>query len=405
MDWVKRNLYFVIGSAAALILMVLAGLYLYHGWSAKNQAFEKLSAQYAELQRLYGLNPHPGSDKINNVKAARDQQDQLRAFMRQSARWFAPIAPIPDPGGTNRVTSEGFTSALRRTVDQLQRDAANASVTLPPNYTFSFEAQKTLMTFAPGSLDLLAAQLGEIKVLSEALFAAKVNAVDNLRRERVSPDDHRGPPSDYLEQKSATNALAVLTPYEITFRCFSSELAAVLNSLHASPHCLLVKTVDVEPASAGMGMYDPNAPGAMPGMPLPGYGMPSAEAPPSPYMQRYGTGVEGIPQPMRRYPVGGSPEGTAVSPYAQRYGGMGPEGGGGGPVAGGIPYRPLGTPQPGAPMTPTYAPPAMPMPVGPGMSPGAAVTRGGLQTVLNEKPLRVTLLIHVVKLLPQEPKR
>ena len=71
-------------------------------------------------------------------------------------------------------------------------------------------------------------QLGEVKGICEVLFEAKVNSLDNLRRERVSADDSKGPQTDYLGEKSVTNELAVLTPYEVTFRCFSSELAAVL---------------------------------------------------------------------------------------------------------------------------------------------------------------------------------
>ena len=47
-----------------------------------------------------------------------------------------------------------------------------------------------------------------------------------------------------------TNELAVLTPYEVTFRCFSSELAAVLAGLASSPYALLVKTINVELAPA-----------------------------------------------------------------------------------------------------------------------------------------------------------
>lgn len=394
MDWVKRNLYFVVGSAVALALMGLAGFYLYRGWSYNNATSEKLSAQYAELNRLYNLDPHPGSDKINNIQTARQQQQELRKFLEQTRPFFAAPPAIPPARGTNRVTSEEFTSALRRTLDQLQRDAANASVTLPPQYTFSFEAQKELMTFAPGSLDLLAAQLGEVKALSDVLFAAKINALDNLRRERVSSDDQRGPPSNYLDQKSATNTLAVLTPYEITFRCFSGELGSVLNQLHASPYCLLAKTLDVEPASAQTSAFDPNAPYGVPGGGLPGYPPPQAM---NPYAERYG--AEGIAAPPPRYPVGGGlAEGPGAGAYAQRYGG--PEGiGGGGPIPGGIPYRPLGSVQAGMPGMPAYAPPAMP--VTPGVMPGMAPARGGLPTVLNEKLLRVTLLIHVVKLLPQ----
>jgi hypothetical protein len=42
------------------------------------------------------------------------------------------------------------------------------------------------------------------------------------------------------------------------------------------------------------------------------------------------------------------------------------------------------------------APAPIPLPVA-----GAAPVRAGLQTFLTEKQLKVTLLIHVVKLLPQ----
>lgn len=415
MDWVKRNLYFVVGSAVVLLLLGLAGFYLYRGWSANHQIAEKLSGQYAELKRLYNLDPNPGSDKINNIKAAREQQEELRQFLQQTRTHFAPVPSLPAPHGTNRVTSEEFTSALRRTVDQLQRDATNASVALPPQYNFSFEAQKGLMTFSPGSLDLLAVQLGEVKAICQILFAAKVNALDNIRRERVSPDDQRGPPSDYLVQKSATNSLAIMTPYEITFRCFSGELGAVLDQLHASPYCLLAKTLDVGPASA-LAMEDPNAPYyGVPGAPgaLPGY-PPPAEIPPAGFAERYGAESMYAPRPVTptpamplpRYPVGGSAAEAPGAGFAQRYPGAGVESMGAGPVPGGIPYRPLGSTQPGAPGVPgmpAYAPPPV-MPATPGLMPGAT-PRGGMQAVLNEKLLRVTLLIHVVKLLPQETNR
>lgn len=434
MDWVKRNLYFVIGSAVAVVLMGLAAFYLYSGWRHKNEVFEKLSAQYAELKRLYELNPNPGSEKVDNIRAAREQQEQLRAFIKQASQYFVTPPPIPQPVGTNRVSGEEFTSALRRTVEQLRRDAANSSVTLPNDYYFSFEAQKTLMRFAPGSLDLLAVQLGEVKALCDVLFAAKVNAIEGLRRERVSNDDYKGPLSDYLEQKSVTNELAVLVPYEVTFRCFSAELANVLNGFHSAPYSFLVKTIDVEPASAVPGPASPEggvgaefyarygiappspeappAPGAMP----PRYALPDGAPPVNPYA-RYGA-TPGAPGVMPRYPVGGvGPEGGVGGAFAQRYGGdtAGDRYGGGGASLGGIPYRPLPGAQAGGMggmygqgyATPTYPMPTMPAypPGGTMPTTGAPSTKGGLQTVLDEQPLRATLLIHVVKLLPKESRR
>lgn len=413
MDWVKRNLLFVISSAVALVLLGLSVFYLWSSLQKKNEVFERLTAQYAELNRLYNLDPNPGNERVNNIQAARDQQAQLRKYLQKASKYFVVPPPIPQVSGTNRVTAEMFTPELWRTLDQLRRAAASTGVQLPPDYSFSFEAQKNLMRFAPGSLDRLAVQLGEIKAICDILFAAKINSLDNIRRERISTDDYKGPPSDYHDEKSVTNELAVLTPYQVTIRCFSPELAAVLNGFHSSPYCILVKALDVEPATLGI-LPGPTEPGLEDyyrrryGLPLTG-GLPEAEVPPTtPAFPRYA-------------PPGGGSDPAAV--YAQRYGirpGGGPavnryapELGGGQPGRGGVPYRPLTPGAPGA--QPGYTPPAYPPPgyAAPGFgtagAPGAAgtpgATRGGLQTVLDEKPLRVTLLLHVVKLLPEENRR
>ena len=247
MDWIKRNLYFVIGGAVALVLLGLAGWYFYSRLQLNNEIFDKLNGQYAKLDTLNKQNPHPGNDRVNNIQAAKDQQKQLRDFVGKATNYFRRIPPIPD---SPKVGSQEFSRSLSRVVDQLQHDAAINSVTLPPKYNFSFEAQKQRVSFAAGSLEPLSVQLGEVKTICDVLFQARINSLDNLRRERVSADDAAGPQTDYLEQKSVTNELAILSPYEVTFRCFSPELAAVLGGLATSPSGLLVKTINVEPAPA-----------------------------------------------------------------------------------------------------------------------------------------------------------
>ena len=44
-----------------------------------------------------------------------------------------------------------------------------------------------------------------------------------------------------------TNDLAVLMPYQVTFRGFSPEMAQVLEAFATSPHGFIVKTVSVQP--------------------------------------------------------------------------------------------------------------------------------------------------------------
>ena len=91
-----------------------------------------------------------------------------------------------------------FGDALHRTIDQLQREAPNANVSVLPQYSFSFQALRDRVKFAPGSLGALAVQLGEVKAISEILFAAGVNQLDGIQRVRVSDDDVNGPQTDYL---------------------------------------------------------------------------------------------------------------------------------------------------------------------------------------------------------------
>jgi len=368
MDWIKRNLYFLIGSVVALALMGLAGFYLYSKWSLNSQVLEKLNAEYAELQRLSTENPHPGSGSVNNVNKAKEQHQQLVDFLKKTRTQFEPVTAIPD---APKVTSEEFSASLRRTIDQLQRAATNASVGLPQAYSFSFEAQKPRMTFATGSLEPLARQLGEVKAICDTLFAAKVNSLDNLRRERVSSDDSTGPVTDYIQEKSVTNELAILSPYEVTFRCFSPELASVLSGFGASSHGILVKSINVEVAPASAEPEQTAAP--MIASPAAVYSAPTL---------RPGLG-------------GGRLGGGAMdAEFANRYG-IGARGGRGGPGAGGVPLRGI------TPAAPAYTPPPVAVQAVPGVTgtPG----RGGLPTVLDERQLKVTLILQIVKLLP--PKR
>jgi hypothetical protein len=207
------------------------------------------------------------------------------------------------------------------------------------------------------------------------LFRAKINSLDSLRRESISTDDAASPQAqtDYTSRRSVTNELAVMAPYDITFRCFSSELAGVLAGFGGSPYSMIVKTIVVEPSVSG-GTLEEGQPGGTPAMtppagytPPPAYSTPAAERA---MADRYGVRPGG--------------------------GGRGGEGGPGG-VTGGIPERGLG--QPGVtpnPYSPAYNTPT----ASPGGVASATSSRGGLPTVLDEKQLKVTLSLDVVKLTP-----
>lgn len=270
MGWIKRNLFFVIGGILTVGLLGGAGFYNYRSWNRNSAAFDTLQGLYSNLRDLMPKSgkPGPGNDKINNTETAKQQERQLRDWIQQSTNYFKPVPPIPNPAN-GQISSELFANALHRTLSQMQTEADDANVTLQPKYAFSFGAQLSLVKFAPGSLGPLSEQLGEVKAISEVLYAARVNSLDSVQRVRVCDDDTGT--SDYLDERSVTNQLAVATPYVVTFRGFSPEIAQVLAGFARSPHGFIVCGVNVQPASGMMaGEPQPAAPASA--APMPGKG-------------------------------------------------------------------------------------------------------------------------------------
>jgi hypothetical protein len=352
MSWIKRNLVFVIGSLVAFVLMALAVLFLLQKLGSNNKAFEEWSKQIAELKRLYALNPHPGelnprpgdTNAVDNIRLGRKQQEQLRDELRKSRTHFVPIPRIPDPAGLTPLQfSEEFPRRLRATISQLESQARNASVTLPnTNYSFTFASVKERITFSQHGLRALSTQLGEVKAIADILFPANINALDGFRREQIcAEDDPQKAADDYFDLHSVTNELAVLSPYEVTFRCFSTELAAVLAGFAKSPHGFIVKTINIEPAPPAAETQTPiyNAPIYNPA--------PAAAA----------------VQPT-------TPAQSVEEMYRRRYG-----------ISMGRGRAPVPTPAAPAPAAVAAAPPV----------------KTGPQTVINEKPVKVTVLVVVVK--------
>lgn len=330
MGWIKRNLAFVVIGIVALIALGGEGFYIYQGMSRNSEQTAKLTEYYTTLQQLNQEQPQPGNEKKDNLKHAKEQEQQLRDWIRSTADRFAPIQPVPE----GPVTSKTYAQALNSTVYQLTQEAKEDSVSLPPKYNFSFQVQSTKLNISSG-LGPLAQQLGEVKAIAEILFAARVNSLDGIQRVRVSDDDAGGEAlqSDYTDKTPVTNELAIITPYAVTFESFTPELAQVLSGFATSTNPFIVKSVSVQPAGAA---------GSAPG-------------------------VAGVPpMPTPDYPHQGYPGYPGYPGYRGGY--------------------------PGYPGYPGGVP---------GQPPTAPAGKGGLQTVLDEQLLRITLEVDIVQLLPK----
>jgi hypothetical protein len=161
---------------------------------------------------LTSQKPSPGNDKVNNIEAAKAQEQQMRDWIRQAADYFQPIAPIPNMDPTAWFRARELPPRSAGPLTSCNMKPTPPASPCRPNTIFPSRRSATLVKFATGSLGLLAVQLGEVKTIAEILFAARVNSLDGIQRVRVSDDDASGPQADYFDDHSVTNNLAVLTP-------------------------------------------------------------------------------------------------------------------------------------------------------------------------------------------------
>lgn len=241
MAWLKRNPGLVAGGLVALALMGFAGYYLWN----KIQAEQQVTAQLEEADRRFNdllRRPiHPGNEEVNNIELAKEQVEKLKLL----------LSDVRKQVGTNevpqKVSNQEFRALLDNTVTELQRDADRLGVTLPvKDYWFTFAPQKTLVEF--NSIEMLMRQLMDIKALTEILYDAKIHDLTALKRVPAATEDNNQ--TDFLgDKKPTTNSVAIVTPYEITFNGFSSELANVLQGLLNARQCFVVRSVGVEKAT------------------------------------------------------------------------------------------------------------------------------------------------------------
>jgi len=377
MDWIKKNLVFVISCAVALVAIAGAGYYLWIQMGKYAGAGTTLAGADSTITGLLSRNPHPGAGNVDNIKSAKADVERLGRFKQDLTATFKSI-PL---GGD---TEQAFKTELADMLAYIEREGRRTGLTAPTNFAMSFTAQKVGFRFASNSLPMLRVQLADLSEITRILVQARVNSIEQYRRVATSADD-TGPnavETDYHDKlKIKTNEFtgAVVYPYLVTFRCFSEELGEVLEGIANSPFSIILKTVEVEPgqvrnikpqfASAAEVF------GAIPGIP----GGPAATYGPG---SRPGENVRGGGQMSSRYGGGGGGRDAQTS---ARYGG-----GGSSRTAQPATVAPYVPGPPGA--RSTYG----------GVAPGATPLPTGPEVMLTEEPLKVTLGLDVIRM-PDAP--
>jgi hypothetical protein len=241
MQWIKRNLLFVVGGVVALLLMTLAIFYVMQSIKNSSDVQEEINGQIAELTRLYEKDPFPSDE---NIALAKQEQQRAKELLGELKGFFTPVVSLPVKD------NHEFQELLGTTILDLQKQAASLGVVLPPQYAFTFSGQRNALQLSPASIEPWLAQLAEIRALCYVLYQAKVNEIYGIRRAPITDDDKRqANATDYLVNSPViTNQTAIFAPYEISFRGFSAEIAGVLNGFLQSSNCFIVKSVTIDPA-------------------------------------------------------------------------------------------------------------------------------------------------------------
>lgn len=245
-------MFFLLSLVAGLVLTGYCG-YLFSGDLKQNAVvnteFQGYVTQYNALQKKP---VYPSDEHIQQAKA---ELGQVTEFEDQVNKAFSPYTPHP------KEDEKGFSEYLENTIAELKTQATNASVALPDTMAFGFTDQRGKLRYPLENIEPWMQQLTEIKALCNILFGAKINSLAMFRRVALSPtNDLILNPDDTFPASKVTTSAETKTPYKIEFRCFSRELAAVLDGLAQSGNCFIVKNIVVSPADVkSLGQNPPAA--------------------------------------------------------------------------------------------------------------------------------------------------
>ena len=311
MAWIKRNLFLVVFGVAALGLMGFAGYFLYDNIQKNDEVKQRLQSGVQDLNTLQSNDPYPSTNTMAGIAA---DQERVKQLLKDARRAFA-VARSP-----GKLDDRGFTLLVEKTIADLKQEAATAGVGIPSEkFSFGFSSQRDRLQYDPASIEPWSVQLSEVKEICRILYRAKVMGLEGIRRAPFFPFDKGG--YDTMGMATATNSFATYFPYEITFRGFSSDIAAVLEGFQKATNCYVVKMINVEPSRIGIPAYNPAAAAAAAAIqaatpataPRPG-----APAPPpkDAFEDRYGrkSGAQPPPKVVAPQPTGGSRPVVPVAP-------------------------------------------------------------------------------------------
>ncbi len=284
MAWVKRNLYFVICVAIALGLAGFCGYLFFGSLSDNAAALDAYTGKKSSLDALTTKVPAPSQA---NIQAANDDVKRVSAFLEE---FHKPFSAFPKPP---KMDDREFHDYLQKSIFQFGLEATNSSVALYPGYSFGFQQQVGVFNFAPENIAAWLQEIEEIRAILHICYKAKINFLEGIKRPSIAPDDAG---SDIIQFPITPMPWGTISPYMVTFRAFSAEIANVLAGVATSSNCFIVKAVYVSPSRVPLPQISEIEPAAQPVAPIQIFRRPPPTEGMDPYSRRRGPGTGGFRQ-------------------------------------------------------------------------------------------------------------
>lgn len=226
----------------SVLLIGGAGYFAYAQYTAYTTAQGNLSSVRDSWQSLEQQDPHPGTETVRNIEAAnKDLTNNVQVLYNNTVSLFQPV---PDILLTNATD---LNIAVNEGIYRMTKGADLFGVTIKNDYNFTFRGQKAVVNYADsGSIPKYAFHLHNVERLVDAIFNARVHSLESIKRVKVDEIDDNS--FGIMTEVGMTKDEFLLhTPYEISFKGFSSELASVIEHLANSKDVYIVKAMKVEP--------------------------------------------------------------------------------------------------------------------------------------------------------------
>lgn len=240
MGWLKRNLFYVIGGVVALAAIGGAYGFMAGAQQRQQEAMAALGAYTNTVNRLISARPFPSVEAINK---ANKEAEVLKVFTSEAEKLFEYQKP-------RRMRSQDFKVHLINSLVKLRADATNNNIRIPRNFNFTFGHLLPMPNLLQYSIEPLSMHLQDVQEICKILYDARVHSITGIQRVSAYPREPGGAVLmwEVAVRTNLTTAEAVFTstPIRFSFRGFTSELTEVLNLLASDERFYVVRKVEVE---------------------------------------------------------------------------------------------------------------------------------------------------------------